>query len=171
MADFLLWLEATAFSTWLREALTPFAFPTVLTLHTVGMGFLVGTNAAVDLRILGVVSQMPLKPMARFFPVLWFGFGVNAVSGVLLLIAYPTKAITNPLFYVKLTVIGLAVATIRLLQKHVFGDPTLDEKPISRKGKIIAAVSLLLWAGAVTAGRFLAYTYTYLRAADWATGL
>ena len=171
MADFLLWLEATALSTWLREALTPLAFPTVLTLHTVGMGFLVGTNAAVDLRILGVASQMPLKPMERFFPVMWLGFGVNAFSGVLLLIAYPTKAVTNPLFYVKLTVIGLAVANIRLLKKHVFGDPSLDERPISRKGKIIAGVSLLLWAGAVTAGRFLAYTYTYLRAADMTTGL
>ena len=171
MADFLLWLEATAISTWLREALTPFAFPTVLTLHTVGMGFLVGTNAAVDLRILGVASQMPLRPMERFFPVLWFGFGLNAVSGVLLLITYPTKAVTNPLFYVKLIVIGLAVANLRLLRKHVFGDPGLDKTPISRKGKIIAAVSLLLWVGAVTAGRFLAYTYTYLRAADWATGL
>ena len=171
MADFLLWLEATAMSTWLRESLSPLAFPTVLTLHTVGMGFLVGTNAAVDLRVLGVVSQMPLKPMERFFPVMWFGFGVNAVSGVLLLIAYPTKAVTNPLFYAKLTVIGLAVANIRLLKKHVFGDASLDERPISRKGKLIAGLSLLLWAGAVAAGRFLAYTYTYLRAADWATGL
>jgi len=171
MADFLLWLEATAMSTWLRESLSPLAFPTVLTLHTVGMGFLVGTNAAVDLRVLGVVSQMPLKPMERFFPVMWFGFGVNAVSGVLLLIAYPTKAVTNPLFYAKLTVIGLAVANIRLLKKHVFGDPGLDEKQIARKGKLIAGVSLLLWAGAIAAGRFLAYTYTYLRAADWATGL
>lgn len=171
MLDFLLWLEATALSTWLREALTPFAFPTVLTLHTVGMGFLVGTNAALDLRILGVASQMPLKPMERFFPVMWFGFGLNAVSGVLLLIAYPTKALTNPLFYVKLTVIGLAVASIRLLRKHVFFDPGLDEQPISRKGKIIAGVSLLLWAGAVTAGRFLAYTYTYLRAVEMTTGL
>lgn len=170
MLDFLLWLEATALSTWLREALTPFAFPTVLTLHTVGMGFLVGTNAAMDLRILGVASQMPLKPMERFFPVMWLGFGLNAVSGVLLLIAYPTKAVTNPLFYVKLTVIGLAVATIRLLQKQVFRDAALDEKPISRKGKFIAGVSLLLWAGAVTAGRFLAYTYTYLRAFDMTTG-
>ena len=166
MIDFLLWLEATAFSTWLREALTPFAFPTVLTLHTIGMGFLVGTNAAIDLRILGVASRMPLRPMERFFPVLWVAFGVNAVSGVLLLIAYPTKAVTNPLFYVKLTVIGLAVANLRLLRKHVFRNPGLDIEPMTRKGKILAGASLFLWAAVIAAGRFLAYTYTYLRAAE-----
>ena len=162
MLNFLLWLEATALSTWLREALTPFAFPGVLTLHTVGMGFLAGTNAAIDLRILGVAASMPLKPMERFFPVMWIAFAVNAVSGVLLLIAYPTKALTNPLFYVKLTVIGLAVANLRLLRKHVFGDPGLDIEPMTRKGKILAGASLFFWAGAITAGKLLAHTYLRL---------
>ena len=150
MVDFLVWLEATALSTWLRESISLLAFPTVLVLHTVGMGFLVGANAAMDLRILGVASSMPLKPMERFFPVMWFGFGVNAVSGVLLLIAYPAKALTNPLFYFKLILIVLAVTNIRLLKKHVFGDPSLDEMPmapISRKGKIVAGLSLLFLAG------------------------
>jgi len=170
MLNFLLWLEATALSTWLREALTPLAFPTVLTLHTVGMGFLAGTNAAINLRILGVAASMPLKPMERFFPVMWIAFAVNAVSGVLLLITYPTKALTNPLFYVKLTVIGLAVGNLRLLRKHVFRNPGLDIEPMTRKGKILAGASLFLWAAVIAAGRFLAYTYTYLRAQDWATG-
>jgi len=31
------------------------------------------------------------------------------------------------------------------------------------KGKALAAWSLLFWAGAVTAGRLLAYTYNYLK--------
>ena len=137
MADFLLWLEATAMSTWLRESLSPLAFPTVLTLHTVGMGFLVGTNAAVDLRVLGVASQMPLKPMERFFPVMWFGFGVNAFSGVLLLIAYPTKAVTNPLFYVKLMVIGLAVSLFQAVT-------TIHEQTLTFVPKALAVIAVLL---------------------------
>jgi hypothetical protein len=171
MLNFLLWLEATALSTWLRESVSLLAFPTALTLHTVGMGFLVGTNAAIDLRILGVAASMPLKPMARFFPVMWIAFAMNAVSGTLLLIAYPTKALTNPLFYVKLTVIGLAVANLRLLRKHVFRNPGLDIEPMTRKGKILAGASLFLWTAVIAAGRFLAYTYTYLRAADALNGV
>src|SRR5688572_13837387 len=125
--EYLVWLEATALSTWLRESLSLLAFPFVLVLHTVGMGFLAGANAAIDLRILGVASGVPLQPMERFFPVMWAAFAVNAVSGVLLLIAYPAKALTNPLFYCKLLLVALAVATLRLLRKRVFRDPGLDD--------------------------------------------
>jgi hypothetical protein len=46
--------------------------------------------------------------MARFLPLLWLAFAINVISGILLLIAYPTKALTNPLFYVKLCLVALA---------------------------------------------------------------
>src|SRR5215469_8067520 len=50
-----------------------------------------------------------LMEFKRFFPVLWAGFWLNAVSGVVLLIGYPTKALTNPMFYLKLVFIGLGI--------------------------------------------------------------
>ena len=168
--EYLLWLEATGLSTWLRESISLLAFPLVLVLHTVGMGFVAGTNAAIDLRILGVASGVPLKPMERFFPVMWAAFALSAASGVLLLIAYPAKALTNPLFYVKLLLIGLAVGTAPLLRKSVFRDPGLDRGLVSKRGRVLAIISLLLWAAVITAGRFLAYTYTYLRAEDALAG-
>ncbi len=168
--EYLVWLEATALSTWLRESLSLLAFPFVLVLHTVGMGFLAGGNAALDLRILGVASAMPLQPMERFFPVMWAAFALNAVSGVLLLIAYPAKALTNPLFYGKLLLIAGAVAMMRQLRKRVFRDRNPDDGPIPRRSKVLAGVSLLLWAAVITAGRLLAYTYTYLRAAEALAG-
>ena len=164
--EYLVWLEATALSTWLRESVSLLAFPLVLVLHTVGMGFLAGANAAIDLRVLGVASGVPLKPMERFFPVMWIAFAVNAVSGVLLLIAYPAKALTNPLFYVKILLIGLAIGTAQLLRKRVFRDPDLDLGLVSRRGRVLASASLLLWTAVITAGRFLAYTYTYLTAVE-----
>src|SRR5450432_3249695 len=99
MHSFLLGLESTGLSTWIRESTSLWAFPGILTLHTVGMGFVAGLSAAVDLRILGFAPFVPLLELRRFFPVLWLGFWMNAVSGVLLLIAYPTKALTNPVFY------------------------------------------------------------------------
>ena len=73
-----------------------FVFPGFLVLHAIGMGLAAGLSAALDLRVLGVAASMPLVEFRRFRPVLWLGFWVNAVSGVLLLIGYPTKALTNP---------------------------------------------------------------------------
>ena len=160
------WIEQTGLSTWLRESTSLLAFPSVIVLHTVGLGFLVGTIVAVDLRILGLASRIPLTPMERFFPVMWAGFWVNAASGVALLIAYPTKAFTDPVFYIKLLCIALGVTSILMIQKHVFGDPSLDERAVPMKGKILAGASLFFWVGAITAGRLLAYTATHFMAYD-----
>ena len=150
MNTFLIWLEATALSTWVRESTSVFAFPAILSLHTVGMGLVAGLNAAIALRILGFAPQVPFAEMARFLPFMWFGFWLNAVSGVLLLIAYPTKALTNPVFYLKLLLIALAV--------------TSAVKAMPKASKLWASMSLAGWTGAITAGRLLAYTYTRLMA-------
>ena len=107
-------------------------------------------DAAIALRILGVAPQVPFTEMQRFFPVMWFGFWLNAVSGVLLLIAYPTKALTNPVFYLKLLLIALAV--------------TSAVKAMPKASKLWASMSLAGWTGAIAAGRLLAYTYTRLMA-------
>ena len=92
---------------------------------------------------------------------------MNAVSGVLLLIAYPTKALTNPVFYLKLTFIGLALVGLRSIVRSVFGDASVDLHPATRRYKMMAIGSLVCWAGAITAGRLLAYTYSHLTARQW----
>ena len=160
--EFLGWLESTDLSMWIREEPTVWAFPTVISCHTVGMGLVAGISAAIDLRILGVAPGVPLMETKKFLPFLWFGFWLNAISGVGLLIAYPTKAVTNPVFYLKLVFIALALVFVRMIQKRVYSDPQLDRKPVPREGRKLAIASLVCWAGAITAGRLLAYTYRYL---------
>src|SRR5882672_12806275 len=100
MDPFLGWIETSAIASWVRgESIdTIFVFPAIVTLHTLGMGFLAGTSAAIDLRILDVAKRIPLAPMQKFFPVMWLALVVNVTTGVLLLIGYPTKALTNPVF-------------------------------------------------------------------------
>jgi len=46
-------IEGSNVSTWLRESNTIWAYPLVLTLHTVGLALLVGANTTLDLRLLG----------------------------------------------------------------------------------------------------------------------
>jgi uncharacterized oligopeptide transporter (OPT) family protein len=152
MHPFFVWLEATSLSTWIRESTSVWAFPTILSVHTVGMGFVAGLNAAVALRILGFAPAVPLLELRRFLPVMWAGFWANAVSGVLLLIGYPTKAFTNPMFYLKLTFIAVALVVVCCITRSVFGDPSLDLKPATRKSRILAWWSLACWTGAITAG-------------------
>jgi hypothetical protein len=153
---FTAWIEHTDFSTWIRESPSLLAFPTFLIVHAFGMGFLAGTNAAMDLRILGFAPRIPLSSMNRFFPVLWSGFIINLISGLLLLIGYPTKAFTNPVFFVKMGCIAAGMVLMVLIRKRVILE--------GRSGKALALLSLLVWIGAIVAGRLLAYTCTWLMA-------
>jgi hypothetical protein len=159
---FLQTIEDTGFSTWLRESESPFAFYFILLFHTFGLALLVGANVVVDLRLLGVARGIPLAPLQRLFRIMWIGFSINAVTGVLLVIAYPTKSLTNLDFYIKLAVIGFAVWVLQRLKSEVFADATLSEAEMMARGATLAKWSLFLWFGAITAGRLLAYTYKYL---------
>ena len=109
-----------------------------------------------------IIPGMPTESIGS--PILWAGFWLNAVSGVLLLIGYPTKALTNPVFYLKLTLIALAMVLIVRISRQVCAtgsgeslSPT--DPPISSRLRNLAIASLMCWAGAITAGRLLAYTY------------
>ena len=154
------WIERTAFSVWLRESPSLWVFPFVLILHTIGLAFLVGANVAVNARVLGLARGVPLFSLERYFLVMWLGFWVNAFSGVLLLIAYPTKALTNPLFYVKLLLIAGAVALAGRLRTVLRADAVRPGAVLPPRTLAIAA--LACWVLAIFAGRFLAYTYSRL---------
>ena len=163
-------IERSGLSTWIRESPSLFAFYFILLLHTIGLSLVVGANAVLDLRILGVASALPLKPLKQLFVVMWVGLGINGATGVLLLIAYPTKSLTNPLFYVKLSLIALAVIMMQRINARVFGDTSLSETSMVERGKMMAMWSLVLWIGAIAAGRLLAETFKYLTYADTLKG-
>jgi hypothetical protein len=155
-------IEESGLSTWLRESDSFFGFYTILVFHAIGMIMLAGLSTVIDLRLLGVAPAIPLAPLKQWFKVMWLGFWINAASGVLLVIAYPTKAFTNWDFYLKLTLIALGLVVMQKIRTTVFSDLNLSEAAILAKGRTLAIVSLVIWTGVVTAGRFLAYTYIYL---------
>ena len=157
-------VEATGLSVWIRESDSYLAFWLILTFHAVGMGLLVGASVVIDMRILGLAPDLPLAPVKKLYTFIWVGFWIQVASGILLLIAYPTKSLTNPDFYLKLALIALALTFMQRLKNRVFGDSSLSETAMMAKGRTLAIWSLVFWVGAVTAGRLLAYTYTKLTA-------
>ncbi|MYA06742.1 MAG: hypothetical protein F4060_02720 [Holophagales bacterium] len=156
MIDFLIWLEETRPSTWMRES--GGAFFSSLVFHSIGMAFVAGIHVVTDLRILGVAPGVPRSLMRRYLPVLWASLLVVTLSGLALLLAYPAKALTNPVFYFKLAAIAAALWIMRAVMRGVLGDSRHDPLPAPRKEKVLAAVSLVLWVSVITSGRFLAYT-------------
>ena len=156
---FLTWLEQSGFSTWIRESPSVWAYPTVLFMHTLGLGFLVGGSMVLDLRALGFSDRLPLEPMKKFIPLMWFGLIVNALSGVVLVMIDATSMLSNPLFYIKLAFIALALVSGRLLANQVFREP--GSTIVSTSSKVLAGASLVFWLAAITAGRLTAYIFSH----------
>ena len=154
-------IENLSLSIWLRESPSLWGFPFVLILHTVGLAFLVGSSVAVNVRVLGFARGVPFGPLSRYFTVMWCGFWLNAFSGVLLLLAYPTKALTNPLFYLKLGFIAVAVTLVRQIRGRIGLSLPAAGEPDTRLRRM-AWASVSCWVISIAAGRFLAYTHTRL---------
>lgn len=140
------WVQDSGFATWVRES--SWAIFATLIAHTLAMGFLVGTGLAVDARVLGLARGVPLAALRRLAPVMGWALAAAIASGLVLVIGYPAKALTNPLFYLKLAILALALAiTWRLLRVEPPG-----------WAKAAAAISIPLWLAGLTLGKFLAYT-------------
>jgi hypothetical protein len=159
---FLVWLESTTLSQWVVGSDSILAFPGILALHAIGMGVAAGLAGVLDLRILGVAPGVPLTEFRRYRPLLWGGFWLNAVSGVLLLVGYPTKALTNPVFYLKLLLIAIAMVLYVRIDRLIRSETSASDTGGALRR--LAITSLVCWTGAITAGRLLAYTYHRLRA-------
>ena len=149
-------LHDSAFSTWLREAETVWAFPTVLTIHTFGMMLLVGCAWLVDLRLLGLAPTIPLGPLRPLFRIMWVAFWINLATGILLFIADPERKATSLLFGFKLLLIIINLPLLRRLERVTYRE---SPEPITVAGgtRRLAAASAMLWAGTIFAGRLLGY--------------
>src|SRR5688572_31724973 len=149
-------LETSAFSTWLRESPSIWAYPTVLTLHTVGLAVLVGANWMVDLRVLGFAPAIPASLLARAFPAMWAGFWLNAISGAVLFAGDPTTKGTTDVFMWKLVLVAVGVVLMIALKRKLYGR-SIDDGTASAGVRTLAATSLVLWIAAIAAGRWMAY--------------
>ena len=155
--EFFKWLEQTGFSIWIRESGSIWAYPLVLTMHTCGMGVLVGFNWAVDLRLLGFAPKIPIMSLDRFFPVMYVGFWVNAITGIVLLVADASTKMTSWVFGVKMLFIVLAMIVLQRIRYRVFHDLGPDKVTPQAGGKLLASLSIAFWLLSITAGRLMAY--------------
>jgi hypothetical protein len=154
--DFLVWLEETRIAQFVSSGNTILAYPTILFLHTLGLATVAGLSAFINLRVLGFAPTLPLAALRPFIRGIWMAFAVTAVSGTALLMAAASSKAPTPIFLSKMVFVGLAVTTVHLLTKQVFGKPE-DQSPLPRRAHVLAVASMLLWVAATTAGRLMAY--------------
>lgn len=134
-------------------------FPTLETLHFMGLILLAGSLYVVDLRFMGVASRIPLKSVIGLLPISIVGFAVNLSTGVLFLFADPFRYYPNLAFRLKMLAVVLAGLNalwfkFALDWKALPDSPGIDPRPGIRW---IAGLSLLLWTSVIVLGRMIPY--------------
>jgi len=152
----LIWLESLPLSVWVHESPSVWAQPTVLTLHTMGMGVLVGACWVLDLRLLGISRNIPLSAFRWVFRAVTVSLIVNVVTGVLLFTQRATTLGTAMPFLIKIVLVVASVATLVPLRSYVLQSDA-DQLEVSGRARLLAIASIVAWTGAITAGRLLAY--------------
>ncbi|MDH3420703.1 MAG: hypothetical protein OEQ25_02285 [Gammaproteobacteria bacterium] len=152
----LIWLENTAYSQWILTGLT--GWPLVLSMHAVGLAIAVGMVFAMNLRLLGLYTTIPLSSVQGLLGYAWIGIAINIFSGFSLFMTQASYYVTSFPFLVKISAIGLGIVALVITQKKLGKElSSWETGGISSQGRNLAIASLALWTLAVVTGRLIAY--------------
>ena len=159
LVRFVAWLGNTSWSIELHES--RYVFLLVLMIHVLTLSVFVGTAVMIDLRLLGkTMTRVPVsQAVARLLPWSELGFAVMVVTGTLLFYAAPLDRYENIFFRVKMGALVLAVLNVWWFRRTAYRrvhEWDLDPIP-PRRVRMVGALSLILLALIITAGRMMAY--------------
>ena len=146
---FFLWLQHSAFITWLSNSVVMATFIEVL--HYFSLFLLVGSIVLVDLRIMGLAARRrnATELAQDLFPVMWTGLALNFLSGFLLFLGDARAFYYNWVFHIKLIVVLIAVILGIAVQWTARWWGRAVDIPIW--AKLLAFVSLAFWIGSILA--------------------
>lgn len=136
--------------------------PTAQSLHILGIAVVMASIVMVDLKFLGIAvpSQNVSEMIRRLMPWTWWALLLNAVTGLLFVVARPNRYFFNPVVGWKFSMLVPAVALAFVVHWLSTREAGYWERSSGRRlsARVIAAVSLVLWTGVVLAGRWIAYS-------------
>jgi hypothetical protein len=158
-AEISLAIQDTEFFTALRES--ALVYPIVMSTHLSSIAIFGGLILLTDLRLLGLaMKSVTISDLIRQTrPWKWVGFVIMVTCGILLAGSKLESYYDNPYFQIKLTLLTLVGVHAWYFRKSVYGNAAqLDSLPaVPRVAKVAACLSLVMWVGILSAGRWIAY--------------
>lgn len=146
------WLTSTALSQLIQT--TSWMIPGIQSIHIVCLATLFVTALMITMKVLGRSwsEQTPGQVAAKFMPVIWTCLAILLVTGALLITAEPGRTLGNVSFYIKVTLIVIAVILTLII------NGAARRGTIGGVHRVMAVLSMLVWACIIVAGRYIAYT-------------
>lgn len=151
-------LQNSALSQLLRSSI--WLYPLVNIGHLAGIALLFGAIVPLDLRLMGFFRRTPLEHLGTtLVPVAVTGLVLALLTGSLLFATRPLDYVAEPLFGIKLGLLGAAVVNALVLRFSPGWRQAgvgLLELPIPA-WRLQGLLSVILWLGVMAAGRLIGY--------------
>ena len=152
-------IQNIPFFTAIRESGLP--YPIILSTHLSCIAVFGGLILISDLRLLGLaLTNLPVSEvLLRTRPWKRVGFVIMVTCGVLLGGAKLFLYYDNPYFDVKMTLLAMVGMHAIVFHRSVYANPQkLDGlKSMPRAAKAAGLISMMLWVGILSMGRWIAY--------------
>lgn len=158
LTDMFEWLESSSLAEYIRHS--HLLYPIIEIIHIIGFVFLAGSAFLFDFRLLGISQKIPVTDLARHL-LPWSRRSLLLVipSGFILFMTQATSLGYNKVFWTKLILITFALINAGYFHRYTFR--TVAEwnqlQPTPSRAKAAGMISIVLWTGVITCGRFLAY--------------
>jgi hypothetical protein len=154
-----LWIRGTFLHHFVQDN-GAWLWPTMESLHFIGLSLLLATVGLFDLRVLGMAKAIPPGTLHRLIPIGIAGFAVNALTGVTFFSGFPEQYFYNPAFWWKgifMAIAAMNVASFYLTRsfREVKTLPAGADAPF--RAKLIAGTSLGAWSAVLICGRLLTF--------------
>src|SRR5437868_15464499 len=159
MESVLLWLSHSWLAALLNDS--TWMFPTLETLHFIGLILLIGSLLVVDMRLLGMAPAVPMAAVLIFLPWSLLGFGIHFVTGVMFFVSDPDHYYPNTAFRLKMLAVLLAGANALWFKRSVHPQIVAggDQAALPDNARLIAGASLFLWFSVIVFGRLIPYLH------------
>jgi hypothetical protein len=154
-------LETSALSQAIKDA--TWAIPLLQSIHIVTIGVVFVSSLMIALRVMGRMrADEPFAVVwGRFAPWMWYGLVVMVVTGVLLVIGEPVREFTALSFWLKMSLLAIAVIATFVLGR-TFGPSgatyaAAGGAQFSPGAKVLAAGIMVVWIAIIFLGRAIAY--------------
>jgi hypothetical protein len=130
-------------------------FPTLETLHFIGVCLLFGSLLLVDVRLMGFLRQVPIGSALSFLPITIGAFLLLLATGIAFVFSNPFNYWANPAFKLKLLFIflgGLNAILFTLFEHRKMIALGADEDT-NGFTKVAAGLSLAFWTLVLVCGR------------------
>ncbi|MYZ44709.1 DUF6644 family protein [Schauerella aestuarii] len=126
--------------------------------HIAALGVLIGAIVALDCRVLGAARTLPFAVMGPYLSrIARDGLLVAVATGAWLFSVRPHEYVENAAFLVKVGLVTLGVLNAVWLHRRADWSHAVGQGKMSTAMRLHASASLMLWFGAVLAGRWIGF--------------